>query len=185
MRNYSIIRFYKILFSIIILLIIYCSLSLILKLLAPVKFHPIKNDIYLDENVFFPIDYVLDSRGERVNLKSIKNKVVIYDFWFKDCPECLIQLNKVSRILDHLVDSVTIVSVCINRPDIFRDKIIGNFKRYPFMSVNGDKLLFTVMDSKESSKLGNDIPIENLNIIGNYVGSNTFPVCIISENSFE
>jgi thiol-disulfide isomerase/thioredoxin len=71
----------------------------------------------LNENIGerFEVDNILDSSGKLVSLDFTNSEITIIDFWFKECPPCLEEMEQFAEIIKGKEKEISIVSISINQ----------------------------------------------------------------------
>ena len=63
----------------------------------------------------FVLDGLVDSTDQATQLDFTKSDLTIIDFWFKDCPPCIKEMQQFESLLKDKEKHINIVSISINQ----------------------------------------------------------------------
>ena len=81
----------------------------------------------------FPQLPLLDVTGKNVALDLNKNGITIIDFWYKNCPACIREMQQFENVLKGKEETIAIVSISIDPNEIWQKTLSGNFPPLSFL----------------------------------------------------
>jgi len=75
------------------------------------RFQLMKNSLTKDIGKPFKIENVIDTSGKPIKLDFSKSDLTIIDFWFKDCPPCIEEMQRFPKILAGREGKILIINV--------------------------------------------------------------------------
>lgn len=88
----------------------------------PVPFNPNKDDAQgiklgktgnYDVDDVFPTFSANDIEGKKINLKELRGKVVVLNFWYIDCPSFMFEISELNKLAADFKDNPNVVFVSI------------------------------------------------------------------------
>jgi thiol-disulfide isomerase/thioredoxin len=131
----------------------------------------------------FSLDNFLDSSGADTKIDVSHPDITVVDFWFKDCPPCLKDMKHYSRLIQGRDKQIQVVSICINRYDIWKPLLHSRGKRFAMLSESISNWRHLVLKSNEDPQLHNDVPTDNAQLLENTFQSNKFPMYFVLDKN--
>jgi thiol-disulfide isomerase/thioredoxin len=82
----------------------------------------------------FELPGLSDINGSQAQPDFSKANVTIVDFWFKNCPDCIEEMEQFEAVLKGREDDVAIVSISIDNIETWREVLQGQNQRLAFIA---------------------------------------------------
>lgn len=116
----------------------------------------------------FPFKHGIDTSGNSTVLNLQQTPITIIDFWFKNCPACIAEMKQFERLLKGKEESVSIISMSIDKFDVWKKAFNPAEKRFEFLSrsIPNWKHLMVAADSNgvTVNKSGGQLVAEKLGV---------------------
>lgn len=83
----------------------------------------------------FPGLPLVDVNGNAVKLDLSQQKQTVIDFWFKNCPGCVIEMSQFEEALKGKEKEIGIISVCVDDTTTFRNVLNGKVPPLDFVKI--------------------------------------------------
>jgi hypothetical protein len=131
----------------------------------------------------FSLDKFIDSSGADAKIEVNKSDLTVIDFWFKDCPPCLRDMHRYSKLIRDKEQQIHVVSVCVNRYDLWKPLLRSQDERFAMLSLQMPNWKHLVLKSNEDPQLRNDIPMDNSQLLENTFQSHKFPLYLVLDRN--
>lgn len=131
----------------------------------------------------FSLQNFVDSSGTDAQIDFSKSEITVVDFWFKDCPPCIEDMQHYSQLIEGRDRKIIIFTVCINRFDLWKTLLHSSVKPFLMLSKQVPNWKHLVLKSSENQKLNNAVPAENLRLLQNTFQSTNFPMYLVLDNN--
>jgi len=131
----------------------------------------------------FKIDNFIDSARRDTKINLTKSKITVVDFWFSECPPCLEDMKKFSKLIVGKEKEVNVISVSVNNFNLWRGLFNSSDKRFSFLSNPVSNWKNLVLNSKEDLSLRNDMPMDNTRLLQDNFQSLSFPMCFVLDKN--
>ncbi len=76
-----------------------------------------------------------DIDGKKIDLKSLKGKVVVLNFWFTSCPPCVAEMPELNKLVDKYKD-VTFIGITFDKKEKVKKFLKSHDFKYQLVSDN-------------------------------------------------
>lgn len=105
----------------------------------------------------FVLGSVLDSTGQTVQLDFTKYEITIIDFWFKECPPCIKEMQQFERLLKGKENEVRVVSISINQFWYWKSLLQKPKGEYSFLANEATNWTQLTLGTSDNPKFKNKI----------------------------
>lgn len=84
----------------------------------------------------FSFDFLKNLKGEKIEKTSLKTEFTIIDFWFEQCPPCIVEMNQFENIIKGKEDKLSILSVSTDSENDWQKLLKANNKKVAFLYKN-------------------------------------------------
>ncbi|MDI3320584.1 TlpA family protein disulfide reductase [Pinibacter soli] len=126
-----------------------------------------------------------DIEGHKTTLQPT-TPITIVDFWFKDCPPCINEMNQFDNLLKQNDNSkkISIVSVSVNSYPVWRDLFKSENPRFASLKIKNSNWQHLTLTSAIDTALHNEVPSDNLALMERKFNSHTFPTYVVIDKEF-
>ncbi len=82
----------------------------------------------------FPLLPLLDTNGKSVSLDFSKTQNTIIDFWFKNCPGCIAEMQQFETVLKGKEKNISIISISIDPNEMWQKTLSGSVPAFSFIT---------------------------------------------------
>lgn len=82
----------------------------------------------------FPVLPLQDVNGKSVSPDLSKSDNTIIDFWYRNCPACVREMQQFERVLKGKEETVTVISVSIDPNEVWQKTLSGSVPAFSFIS---------------------------------------------------
>jgi len=130
----------------------------------------------------FPDLIFLDSAGKESRITFSTNELTIVDFWFNDCPGCLIEMKDFAQLLNKTQAKIQIVSISTNAFHLWKSGFKSPGPALSFLKTSNPSWSHYCLRSTEDPSLGNYFPNDNLKAMQDNFHASTYPCYLVVNN---
>ncbi len=127
----------------------------------------------------FSIAALSDSNNNPVKIDLSRSDYTIIDFWFRNCPSCIADMNEFEPYLKGRQKQISVISISINSFKVWASTMRSKQNGFRFLSAKLPNWQHLVLRSKEDPALNNDIPMDNSQRLTDLYNNKIYPLYLV------
>jgi AhpC/TSA family len=82
----------------------------------------------------FPVLPLQDVNGKFISLDLTRSDNTIIDFWYRNCPACIAEMNQFETVLKGKDKTISIISISIDPNEVWQKTLTGGVPAYSFIT---------------------------------------------------
>ena len=122
----------------------------------------------------FPSLPLRDENGNAVSVNLAATELTIIDFWYRNCPACIREMQQFKTVLKGKENVITVISISIDPEDVWKKTLEGNMPAFSFFSDRVQNWQHLLVNFP-----GNDNGKSNAQHLSEMLGVTSFPAYFV------